>query len=156
MKRSAGILTYRVKNNQIEVFLEHMGGPYWQKKDEGAWSIPKGEYKEEQAIEAAIREFREETGFEIEKENLEFLASIKQDSQKLVTTFVVCHDFDEKAIKSNYFEIEWPPKSGKKVMFPEMDRAEWFTLPEAKKKILKGQVPFIEKLEEYLKKTGLI
>lgn len=153
MKRSAGILAYRIKNNEIEVFLEHMGGPYWQKKDEGAWSIPKGEYVEEQAIEAAVREFKEETGFELEKENLDFLASIKQDSQKLVTAFVTCHDFDETAIKSNTFEIEWPPKSGKKVAFPEMDRAGWFKIEEAKKKILKGQIPFLEKLEEYLKKA---
>ncbi len=150
MKRSAGILVYRMKNNQIEVFLEHMGGPYWQKIDEGAWSIPKGEYTEEQALEAAVREFKEETGFELEKENLDFLSSIKQDSQKLVTVFVTCHDFDETAVESNMFELEWPPKTGRKVSFPEMDRAEWFSLEEAKKKILKGQIPFIEKLEEYL------
>lgn len=153
MKRSAGILVYRIKNNQIEIFLEHMGGPYWQKKDEGAWSIPKGEYTEEQAIEAAVREFKEETGFDIEKENLDFLASIKQDSQKLVTAFVICHDFDETMVKSNTFEMEWPPKSGQRVAFPEMDRAGWFKIEEAKKKILKGQIPFLEKLEEYLKKT---
>lgn len=151
MKRSAGVLAYRIRNSKIEVFLEHMGGPYWQKKEEGAWSIPKGEYTDEQAIEAAIREFREETGFELEKENLDFLASIKQDSQKLVTAFVTCHDFDEKAIKSNMFEMEWPPRSGKKVEFPEMDRAGWFKIEEAKQKILKGQIPFLEKLEEYLK-----
>ncbi len=151
MKRSAGILVYRLKNNKAEVFLEHMGGPYWQKKDEGAWSIPKGEYIEEQAIEAAVREFKEETGFELKKESLDFLASIKQGSQKLVTAFVTCHDFDEKAIKSNMFEMEWPPKSGKMVEFPEMDCAEWFQINDAKKKILKGQIPFLEKLEEYLK-----
>ncbi|MCI8545496.1 MAG: NUDIX domain-containing protein [Bacilli bacterium] len=151
MKRSAGILVYRLKNNKAEVFLEHMGGPYWQKKDEGAWSIPKGEYIEEQAIEAAVREFKEETGFELKKESLDFLASIKQGSQKLVTAFVTCHDFDEKAIKSNMFKMEWPPKSGKMVEFPEMDCAEWFQINDAKKKILKGQIPFLEKLEEYLK-----
>lgn len=153
MKRSAGILVYRLKNNKAEVFLEHMGGPYWQKKDEGAWSIPKGEYIEEQAIEAAVREFKEETGFELKKESLDFLASIKQGSQKLVTAFVTCHDFDEKAIKSNMFEMEWSPKSGKMVEFPEMDCAEWFEINDAKKKILKGQIPFLEKLEEYLKNT---
>ncbi|MCI9234135.1 MAG: NUDIX domain-containing protein [Bacilli bacterium] len=153
MKRSAGILVYRLRNNKVEVFLEHMGGPYWQKKDEGAWSIPKGEYIEEQAIEAAVREFKEETGFELKKESLDFLASIKQGSQKLVTAFVTCHDFDEKAIKSNMFEMEWPPKSGKMVEFPEMDCAEWFQINDAKKKILKGQIPFLEKLEKYLKNT---
>lgn len=150
MKRSAGVLAYRQNEQQVEVFLEHMGGPYWQKKDNGAWSIPKGEYIEERAIEAAIREFKEETGFQLQEEELEFLASIKQDSQKLVTVFTICHDFDASAITSNTFELEWPPKSGKKQLFPEMDKADWFPISEAKTKILKGQIPFLEKLEQTL------
>lgn len=151
MKRSAGVLAYRIKNNQTEVFLEHMGGPYWQKKEEGAWSIPKGEYLEERAIEAALREFEEETSFALEEKDLDFLASIKQDNGKLVTVFATCHDFDENAIKSNMFEMEWPPRSGKMASFPEMDKAAWFGIEEAKKKILKGQIRFLEKLEECLK-----
>lgn len=151
MKRSAGILAYRKKGDQIEVFLEHMGGPYWQKKDNGAWSIPKGEYEEERAIDAAIREFKEETGFELEASELTFLSSEKQPNQKLVSIFIVEHDFDAISIKSNIFKIEWPPKSGKWKEFPEMDRAEWFTIDEAKNKVLKGQVIFLNKLEQYLK-----
>lgn len=153
MKRSAGILVYRIRNQVVEVFLEHMGGPYWQNKENGAWSIPKGEYIEERAIEAALREFQEETGFVLQENDLKFLCSIKQHSQKLVTVFVACHDFDETMIKSNTFEIEWPPKSGKRQSFLEMDRAAWFSLKEAKVKILKGQVPFLHKLEEILCKN---
>lgn len=150
MKRSAGILVYRKRENKIEVFLEHMGGPYWKEKDSGAWSIPKGEYTEERAIDAALREFTEETGFKLEEKNLTFLSSEKQGSGKLVTVFIAEHDFDETQIKSNLFELEWPPKSGKIESFPEMDKANWFQVEIAKDKILKGQVVFLNKLVEYL------
>jgi len=150
MKRSAGVLVYRKGEKGIEIFLEHMGGPYWKGKDNGAWSLPKGEYTEETAIEAALREFAEETGYKLKQEELVFLGSNKQSSGKLLTIFMAEHDFDATKIRSNLFELEWPPKSGKIEKFLEMDRAEWFLIEEAKNKILKGQIIFIDKLMEYL------
>ena len=151
MKRSAGILVYRFKKKQLEVFLEHLGGPYWKDKMDGSWSIPKGEYQKERAIDAAIREFFEESGFLLRKEDLLFLGSLKQKSNKLVSVFICYQDFDASTIKSNTFTLEWPPKSGEIKTFPEMDQAECFPIEVAKKKILKGQVLFLEKLEQFIK-----
>ena len=134
MKHSAGVLVYKIENQELKVLLCHMGGPYWQEKDIGAWSIPKGEYKKEKAIDAAIREFQEETSFSIQKENLSFLGSKKQSSNKLVTIFSGIEKFDPSQAKSNTFTMEWPKGSGKIQEFPEMNRAEWLPILEAKKK----------------------
>lgn len=151
MKHSSGILVYRNNNEKIEVLLCHMGGPFWQGIDEGAWSIPKGEYKtSEKAIDTAVREFKEETGFEITKQQLKFLGSKRQASNKLVTIFYTNHDYDASKATSNIFTKEWPKGSGVIKEFPEMDKAKWMNLEEAKKKILKGQIYFLEKLETKL------
>ncbi len=150
MKKSAGILVYRKKEGKLEVFLEHMGGPYWAKKDEGAWSIPKGEYIEESAKDAALREFQEETGFQLNQE-LTFLKTVKISSTKLLTIFIAEEDLDPEKIVSNTFELEWPPKSGLLKTFPEMDKADWFTIEEAFQKVVKNQVVFLQTLEEVLR-----
>jgi len=152
MKRSAGVLVYRIQNEQIEVLLCHMGGPYWQGVDYGGWSIPKGEVQNEKAIDTAVREFQEETSFHIEKQKLTFLGSKKQSSNKLVIIFTATNDYDPRKAYSNTFQIEWPKGSGKISEFPEMDQAEWIPMNDAKKKILKGQIYFLSKLEEKLKK----
>jgi predicted NUDIX family NTP pyrophosphohydrolase len=150
-KESAGLLMYRLRDSTLEVFLVHPGGPYWAKKDLGAWSIPKGEAAEgeDRRLEAAKREFQEETGF-LAPGNLIALTPIKQPGGKLVHAWAVKGDCDAKAIMSNTFSIEWPPRSGKHQEFPEVDRAGWFTLEAAKEKILKGQVGFLEELERML------
>jgi predicted NUDIX family NTP pyrophosphohydrolase len=145
-KLSAGILMFRKRDGALEVFLAHPGGPFWRNKDAGAWSIPKGEYREgEDAWEAAKREFREETGLEINGEFLP-LGKIKQPSGKVVTAWAVEGDCSPAAIRSNTFSMEWPPKSGRQQEFPEVDRAEWFTADEAKTRILKGQIEFLDRL----------
>ena len=146
-KQSAGILLYRIKSNDLEVFLVHPGGPFWAKKDEGAWSIPKGEFEdEEDPLAAAKREFEEETGLKISGEFIE-LHPVKQKSGKMVYAWAVEGDVDPLKIKSNEFEIEWPPKSGKMKSFPEIDKAAWFNLTEAKKKIIAAQTGLIKELE---------
>src|SRR5215510_4380296 len=145
-KESAGLLMYRLRNSTTEVFLVHPGGPYWAKKDLGAWSIPKGEAAEgEDRLEAAKREFQEETGF-LPKGNFIALTPIKQPGGKLVHAWAFKGDCDAKAIASNTFSIEWPLRSGKHQEFPEVDRAEWFTIEAAKEKILKGQASFLQEL----------
>lgn len=148
-KQSAGILLYRFQKGELQVFLIHPGGPYWAKKDDGAWSIPKGEFQsdEEDALAAAKREFTEETGFSIDGNFLP-LSPVKQKGGKVVTAFAVEGDCDALAIKSNEFEMEWPPKSGKKTSFPEADRAEWFSVGDARRKILESQLPLIEELQK--------
>jgi predicted NUDIX family NTP pyrophosphohydrolase len=147
-KQSAGILLYRLKNDQWQVFLIHMGGPFWIKKDEGAWSIPKGEFtSEEDPLAAAKREFLEETGFKIEGNFIE-VKPVKQPGGKLIYAWAIEGDCDASAISSNTFEIEWPPGSGKKKTFPEADRAEWFSFETAKSKILKGQQGLIDEVEQ--------
>src|SRR5215510_10491245 len=149
-KESAGLLMYRLSNSTLEVFLVHPGGPYWAKKDLGTWSIPKGEAAEgEDRLEVAKREFQEETGF-LAAGNFIALTPIKQPGGKLVHAWMAKGDCDAKAIVSNTLSIEWPPRSGKRQAFPEVDRAEWFTIDAAKKKILKGQVCFLEELERML------
>ncbi len=145
-KFSAGLLVYRFKNKKLEVFLVHPGGPFWVKKDKGAWSIPKGEYlEEEDPLLAAKREFFEETGHKIEGD-FKKLTPLRQHSGKIISAWAVEGDIDINNIKSNTFTIEWPPHSGKFVEFPELDRAEWFSPDIASQKILKGQSGFIEEL----------
>ena len=145
-KKSAGILLYRTKNKILEVLLVHPGGPFWLKKDEAAWTIPKGELNaDEEPFDAAIREMKEETGI-ILKGNFIELTPAKQKGGKLVYAWAKEQDIDPSEIKSNEFEIEWPPKSGKKKLFPEIDKADWFNIKTAKEKINSGQVPLIEEL----------
>jgi predicted NUDIX family NTP pyrophosphohydrolase len=145
-KRSAGILMYRRGAQGLEVLLVHPGGPFWAKKDLGAWSIPKGEYSDQDDPRAtAIREFTEETGMRPSGE-LRPLGEITQPGRKIVTAFAVEGDFDIATLKSNTFELEWPPKSGRRATFPEVDRAEWFSLAIAREKILAGQREFIIRL----------
>lgn len=148
-KTSAGILLYRIKNKNLEVFLVHPGGPFFAKKDLGSWSIPKGEFESEDATEAAKREFFEETGKRIEGELLP-LSPIKQKSGKTVFAWAVEGDIEASSITSNLFELEWPPKSGKKLSFPEVDKAEWFPVKIAMEKILQGQTSLIVELTEKL------
>ena len=148
-KRSAGIVAYRIKKS-VEVFLVHPGGPYFRNKDAGVWSIPKGEYTdEEDPILAAKREFREETGFEPSGNFVE-LPPVKQKSGKVVFAWAVQTDLDERNVISNTFSIEWPPGSGKMKDFPEIDKAGWFTLEEAKEKINPAQFKLIVELIEKL------
>ena len=153
-KKSAGLLMFRRGSGGVEVFLVHPGGPFWARKDEGAWSIPKGEYAPgEDPLETARREFQEETGFQAGGELIS-LTPRKQPSGKIISAWAVEGDGDASAIKSNTFSMEWPPRSGKQQEFPEVDRAGWFTIPAAKEKILKGQAPFLEELKEILDRKG--
>ncbi|WP_276504223.1 NUDIX domain-containing protein [Terrimonas pollutisoli] len=152
-KKSAGILLYRFSVGLPEVLLVHPGGPFWAKKDIGAWSIPKGEFEaEEDPLSAAQRELEEETGIKAEGNFIE-LTPVKQKNGKLVYAWALEKEVDAGSIKSNSFEMEWPPKSGKKKSFPEIDKAAWFGVTEAKEKILAGQVPFINELEMKLGHT---
>lgn len=147
-KRSAGLLMYRQPDGALEVFLVHPGGPFWAKKDLGAWTIPKGEYTdEEEPLAAAIREFREETGFTAEGDFLP-LGEIRQAGGKLVTTWALEGDCDPAALVSIPFEMEWPPRSGRLASFPEVDRGAWFSLPEARTRILASQQPVLDLLIE--------
>jgi predicted NUDIX family NTP pyrophosphohydrolase len=150
MKRSAGILAFRKSGVSCEVFLVHPGGPFWKNKDEHAWSVPKGEFgEEENPFDAALREFREETGFTITGNFVE-LKPIKQPGGKIVHVWAVEANFDPAEIKCNTFMMEWPPGSGKEIEVPEVDKAEWFTLQSACQKIHKGQIPVIEQFESWL------
>ena len=146
-KTSAGILLYRRRNDALEVFLVHPGGPFWAKKDLGAWSLPKGEIEEgEEPLAAAKREFAEETGFEVEGE-FRALAPLRQKSGKTVMAWAVEGDCDPAQLRSSMFEMEWPPRSGKRAEFPEVDRGAWFSLEEARERILAGQAPFLDELQ---------
>ena len=148
-KQSAGILLYRRKKDLLEVLLVHPGGPFWAKKDQGAWSIPKGEYEGEDALAAAKREFEEETGIPMEGEILA-LSQQKQKGGKLVDAWAVEGDLDVERVRSNTFEMEWPPKSGNKQQFPEIDKAGWFPVATALEKINPGQAAFIHELIQKL------
>lgn len=149
MKRSAGVLPYKFEDGIVKVYLEHPGGPYWENKD--LWSICKGEYTNEKAIDAAVREFEEETGFSVDRDSLFFIGSLKQQAtNKLVTAFGIQCDLDPSKMKSNTFKLEWPPMSGKICEFPEMDEGRWFSLVEAKSKIFKGQTKLLEKFEKII------
>jgi len=144
-EKSAGILMFRRKRAQSEVLLVHPGGPFWARKDNGAWSIPKGVYEEgEDPLAAAQREFQEETG-SIAAGNFIPLGSFRQSSGKIVSAWAVEGDYDVEKFKSNLFAMEWPPKSGQFKEFPEVDRIGWFAPAEAMRKILKGQTPILEK-----------
>lgn len=141
---------YRWREGRPEVLLAHPGGPYWVKRDLGAWTIPKGAIEEgEEPIDAARREFREEIGFEATGEAIA-LTPLRQPSRKMVHAWAVEGDCDASAIQSNLFEVEWPPRSGRMGSYPEVDRAGWFTLDEARVKLLPGQVPFVSELEALL------
>lgn len=145
-KKSAGLLLYRHTAGGIEVLLVHPGGPIWARKDDGAWSIAKGEIADdEDPLAAARREFEEETGT---RPSGEFapLQPVRQPGGKLVYAWAVCADFDPATLKSNTFSIEWPPRSGRQAEFPEVDRAGWFGLEDARRKILKGQVGLLDQL----------
>jgi predicted NUDIX family NTP pyrophosphohydrolase len=152
--RSAGILMYRRDNGVLQVLLVHPGGPFWAKKDLGAWSIPKGEYDpEESAWSAAVREFEEETGVRPLGEPMG-LGEVKQSSGKRITAFALAGSIDSSRIRSGTFEREWPPRSGRTQSFPEVDRAEWFTIESARAKIVPGQRPFLDRLRKWLEEPS--
>ena len=149
-RKSAGILIYRRAADAILVLLVHPGGPFWSTRDLGAWSIPKGEYDPDEEPEvAARREFAEEMGLEAEGQ-LKPLGELRQRGGKLVTAFALEGDFDVGSLQSNVFEMEWPPRSGRMQSFPEVDKADWFTLPVARQKVISGQRPFLDRLERVL------
>ncbi len=149
-EKSAGLLMYRRRGGRIEVFLVHPGGPLWAKKDEGAWSVPKGLYEEgEYPVEAARREFTEETGFPVAGELLP-LGTVRMKSGKTVAAWAFEGDADPAALRSNTFKMEWPPRSGKLKEFPEVDRGAWFPLDVAREKIVQAQRPLLDRLEEAL------
>lgn len=144
---SAGVLLYRTTGPGIEVWLAHMGGPFWAKKDAGAWSIPKGEYLEgEDELAAALREFQEEIG--TAPPHLEYakLGDFRQPSGKIITVFAAESDFEVSEVASNTFPLEWPPRSGRLQQFPEIDDARWFPIAEARSKLVKGQRAILDAL----------
>jgi predicted NUDIX family NTP pyrophosphohydrolase len=151
LKKSAGVLVFRVLN-QPEVLLVHPGGPFFRNKDAGAWSIPKGEYATELPLDVAVREFEEETGNKIKNISFIALGDVRLKSGKTITAWAVEDNFDEAYLRSNEFEMEWPPNSGRFQRFPEVDKAEWFSLDVARKKLNPAQVQFIDRLVEYLNK----
>jgi predicted NUDIX family NTP pyrophosphohydrolase len=147
-KTSAGLIVYRRKGGLVEVLLVHPGGPFWRKRDLGAWSIPKGEFDADEDPEvAARREFQEEMGAVAPDRSLRPLGEIVQAGGKHVVAFAVEGELDVDAIKSNSFEMEWPPRSGRRQLFPEIDRAGWFPLAAAREKIIPGQQPLLDRLE---------
>lgn len=150
-KTSAGILLFRRSGDGIEVLLGHPGGPFWKKKDTGAWSIPKGLIASgEEPLEAAKREFAEETGHTPRGEFVS-LGDAKQPGGKIVHVWAAEDDWNAEQLKSNSFQMEWPPRSGRQQSFPELDRAAWFSMAEARDKILKGQLVFLSRLGEALR-----
>jgi predicted NUDIX family NTP pyrophosphohydrolase len=148
-RTSAGILLYRLRPGGPEVLLGHMGGPFWAKKDDGAWSLPKGEHDaDEDPLVVARREFEEELGFPVPADDLVPLGAVRVTSAKVLTVWAAEGDLDATATRSNTFELEWPPRSGRLQEFPEIDRAAWFGLVEARSKLLKGQLPFLDRLRD--------
>lgn len=148
--KSAGIIPYKYEGSELKVLLVHPGGPFWKNKDDGTWSIPKGVYGEdEDPLKAAKREFKEETGFDVDGEFLN-LGGIKQSGGKVVCSWALGRDLDTEKIESNTFEMEWPPKTGNIQEYPEIDKAKWFSLEEAKRKILKNQAPLLDRLTQQL------
>jgi predicted NUDIX family NTP pyrophosphohydrolase len=149
-KHSAGLLVYRRRGDAVEVLLVHPGGPFWQGKDQGAWSIPKGEFApQEDPLIAARREFQEETGFTIDGPFTP-VPPVKQPGGKIVHAFLVEGDFDPAALRSNTFQMEWPRNSGKILEVSEVDRAAWFSIFEASDRILPGQRPLLDALEQHI------
>jgi predicted NUDIX family NTP pyrophosphohydrolase len=152
-KLSAGILLYRKRERGIEVFIVHPGGPFWAKKDNGAWSIPKGEYVDgENPLSVAKREFTEETGSDLSGAFVE-LPPAKQPSGKIIRAWAVEGDLDAASIQSNSFSMEWPPKSGHRQTFPEIDRAQWCDVALARQKLLLGQRALLDELEQRVKEA---
>jgi predicted NUDIX family NTP pyrophosphohydrolase len=150
-KRSAGILLYRIVGGAPEVLLVHPGGPYWARKDAGAWSIPKGEYEDGEDPQAcALREFEEELGVGLPPGELAELGSVKQKGGKLVTAWAAEGDLDADSVSSNTFTMEWPPRSGRTEEFPEIDRAGWFEIEPAREKLVTAQAEFLDRLLERL------
>lgn len=146
-KRSAGLLLYRRRAGILEVFLVHPGGPFWAKRDAGAWTVPKGEIGEgEDELAAARREMAEETGFAPEGEFIA-LPPIRQKAGKVVVAWAIEADCDPSKLASNAFSMEWPPRSGRQAEFPEVDRGAWFSLEEARTKILESQIPLLDALQ---------
>jgi predicted NUDIX family NTP pyrophosphohydrolase len=149
---SAGLLLYRMRDGAPEVLLVHPGGPFWTHKDEGAWSIPKGEHgADEEPQAAAIRELAEELGTTLELADLTDLGEVRQRGGKLVRAFAAEGDFDPETVNSNTFEMEWPPRSGRRQEFPEVDRAEWFDPETARAKINPAQSAFLDRLLEQIR-----
>jgi predicted NUDIX family NTP pyrophosphohydrolase len=153
-KRSAGILPYRKTKNGLEVFLVHPGGPFWRHRDEGAWSLAKGEYGETEAPSvAARREFKEETGWDV-TQSMHPLGEVRQAGGKYLTAFAIEAAFDPEGFVSSTFDLEWPPRSGRFQSFPEVDQVAWFSLAEARWKILSSQQPLLDRLAELLGRCG--
>jgi predicted NUDIX family NTP pyrophosphohydrolase len=149
--RSAGILLFRRGAAGPEVLLVHPGGPFWARKDQGAWSIPKGEYGDDEApLECARREFAEETGIALPEAELVELGEVRQRGGKRVRAWAAEGDLDPESVQSNTFEMEWPPQSGRTEAFPEIDRAGWFGLDEARERLLAAQAPFLDRLRDHL------
>ncbi len=151
MPRSAGILLWRRSAAGVEVLIGHMGGPFWARKDDGAWSIPKGEYADgEDPFTVALREFEEELGSPVPAQTFVDLGQVRQSGGKVLTVWAAEGDLDATATTSNTFPLEWPPRSGRIQHFPEVDRAARFTVDEARVKLVKGQVPFLDRLMAHL------
>jgi len=154
-KQSAGLLMFRRRSTELEVFLVHPGGPYWSKKDEGAWTLPKGEYEAgEEPLAAAQREFREETGFDAH-EPLIALGSVRQKSGKVVLAWAFEGDCNPAQLVSNTCKIEWPPRSGKRIDIPEVDRGAWFSRTQAAKSIRQEQYSLLLRLEQELDRRNI-
>jgi predicted NUDIX family NTP pyrophosphohydrolase len=154
-KRSAGIVLYRRAGDGVEVLLGHMGGPFWTRKDAGAWSLPKGEYDPDEApVDAARREFTEELGLPVPPGELAELGEVKQSGGKVVTAWALEGDVDPDAVVPGTFELEWPRGSGNMRTFPELDRVGWFGLDAARERIVGGQRAFLDRLVEHLDRPG--
>ncbi|MDT8911757.1 NUDIX domain-containing protein [Amycolatopsis sp. PS_44_ISF1] len=150
-KHSAGLLLFRRPGDEVQVLLGHMGGPFWAKKDAAAWTLPKGELEPDEEPEAAARrEFTEELGLPAPEGEYRSLGEVKQSGGKVVTAWAVEGELDPAAVVPGTFELEWPPRSGRRQEFPELDRVEWFGLAAAREKLLKGQLPLLDRLVELL------
>jgi predicted NUDIX family NTP pyrophosphohydrolase len=157
LRTSAGVLLYRLARGEPEILLVHPGGPFWAKKDLGAWSVPKGEYGEgEEARACALRELEEELGTlpTLDADSMLDLGTVEQKGGKVVRAWAAEADFDPATLNSNTFELEWPLRSGRRQEFPEVDRAEWFSIDEARRRVLAAQIPFLDRLERLLRKRG--
>jgi predicted NUDIX family NTP pyrophosphohydrolase len=153
--RSSGILLWRMRDTRLEVFIAHMGGPFWARKDATAWSIPKGEYSsDEDELTAAAREFEEEIGVPAPALDYVKLGEFRQSSGKVIVAFAAESDLEVAEVHSNTFELEWPPRSGRKQLFPEIDDARWVPLEEARVKLVKGQLPILDALTRQEPRIG--